>query len=76
MDLGRRLHAQVSRDIRRDGVHEAFPESAEVNGQSSAEMTRQVDFPRWELIKWLLPESSRTPAHGGRGRLMSRRSGI
>ena len=36
VDLGRRLHAQVSREN----------SGAEVNGQSSAEMTRQVDFPR------------------------------
>ena len=38
-----------------------------------AEMTQQVEFPRWALIKWLMLESSRTPAHG-RGRLMSWRS--
>ena len=32
--------------------------SAEVNWQSSSEMTRQVDFPRWALIKWLMAQSS------------------
>ena len=37
--------------------------SAEVNWQSSAEMTREVDFPCWELVKWLMAESSRTRAH-------------
>ena len=42
VDLGRLLHAQVLREIRCEGVHEAFPEGAEVNGQSSAELGGHV----------------------------------
>ena len=42
VDLGRRLHAQVLRETRCDGMHEAFTEGAEVNGQSSAELGGHV----------------------------------
>ena len=52
-----------------------LPELKKVRGlASSAEITRQVEFPRWVLIKWLVPESPRTRAHR-RWRLMCRKSG-
>ena len=51
-----------------------FPEFKKVRSPAaSAEIIWQVEFPRWALIKWLVPESPRTRAHGRR-RLLSWRS--
>ena len=44
-----------------------FPDFKKVRSPgASAEMTRQVEISTLSANKWLLPESSRTPAHGRR----------
>ena len=67
-------HFLALRMRRLKGFFALFLELEKVRGPAgSAEITRQMEFPRWAPIKWLVRESPRTRAHRRR-RLMSWRS--